>query len=363
MPRYFVEDEPTPKGGFNSFDEMTHFVTKASDQEWGEFQKIAHSYLRGTRVPKRHLKKKALHKIITSKAHHILPELHHELQQHYDQEDVGGGIVETIDTIGMETAHLLGIDWLAQVLGITPQTNVPQTAHSELMAYLVDQTYTSLEERPEKTLGYTRLEKYDNQKFGVYQNDKSGELVCVVRGTKMEGGDLVADAKILLGFQPESKDLDTMLDQLEKDFPGVKYDIAGHSLGTMYIFSEFEEHRDNMDDIYFFNPASSPLQNTDMLHTYANDPGVHYHINQGDVVSHGLYQQMDDVTFDAQVTLGTYVYSPIAAHSMTQWYDPRINRPDSLPPPGPDYDTLDPAATHGAEYTQDTPESQAANLS
>ena len=72
---------------------------------------------------------------------------------------------------------------------------------------------------------------------------------------------------------------------------------------------------------------------------------------------------MDDVTFDAQVTLGGYVYSPIAAHSMSQWYDPRINRSDSLPPPGPDYDNLSPTAELGAEYMQDTPETQAANLS
>ena len=79
--------------------------------------------------------------------------------------------------------------------------------------------------------------------------------------------------------------------------------IAAHSLGTMYVYSEFDDHRDNMSDIYFYNPASSPLQDTDMLHEYANDPGVHYHINQGDVVSHGRYQQMDDVTVDAQVTL------------------------------------------------------------
>ena len=325
MPRYFVDDEPSPKAGFHSFDEMTHFVTKASDEDWNEFQKIAHSYLRGTRVPKRRLKKKALHKIITSKAHHILPELHHELQRHYDQEDVGGGIVETIDTIGMETGHLLGLDWLAQQLGITPQTNVPQTVHSELMAYLVDQTYTSLEDRPKKTVGYTRLEKYDNEHFGVYQNDKSGELMCVVRGTKLEGSDLVADAKILLGFQPESKDLGTMLDQLEKDFPGVQYSIGGHSLGTMYIFSEFEEHRDNMSDIYFFNPASSPLQDKDMLSQYANDPDVQYFINQGDVVSHGLYQQMDDSTFDGQVSLGTYVYVLCIHHRYLLQYGGNIS--------------------------------------
>ena len=358
MPRYFVEDSPVPNHGFRSFDEMTHFVTKAHDDEWNEFQKVAHSYLRGTRLPKRNLKKKTLHKIITSKAHHILPELHHELHRHYDQEDVGGGIVDAMGTIGMEVGHLLGFDWLAQVLGITPQHNVPQTLHSEMIAYLVDQTYETPENRKDNTIGYTRLEKYDGGKFSVYQNDKSGELVVTVSGTKMRSADLMADAKILLGFEPKSDNLDKMLDQLEADFPGVKYDIAAHSLGTMYVYSEFAEHRDNMNDIYFYNPASSPLQDSDMLNAYANDPGVHYHINQGDVVSHGLYQQMDDVTFDGQVTIGPYVYSPISAHSMTQWYSDDINHGDDKPPPGPDYDNQ-PTSMDVAEFQIDTPDTQA----
>ena len=140
-----------------------------------------------------------------------------------------------------------------------------------------------MKDRTKSTVGYTRLEKYDNDKFGVYQNDKSKELVVVVRGSKLDWSNMVDDMRIVSGMEPESQELDKMLDKLEADFPNVKYDIAGHSLGTMYIFSEFKEHREHMDDIFMFNPASSPLQSVDMLKEYGNDVNTWYHLNHGDI--------------------------------------------------------------------------------
>ena len=363
MPRYF-QDTPAPaRDGFKSFDEITHFLTKVPHNEWRQFQSVAHSYLNGTQVPKRKLKKSALYKIVTAeRGHHLLPELHGELQSYYDQEDVGGGITETLSTLGSAVGHLFGMDWLAKILGITPSTKVPQTLHSELIAWLTKQTYTPLKDRRSETVGYTRLEKYDNERFSVYQNDKSKELVVCVSGTKLNMSDVVDDMKILMGMEPESAELDKMLDQLEKDFPGVRYDMAAHSLGTMFVYSEFKEHRDNMNDIYFFNPASSPLQNTGMLQQYGNDPSTWYFVNQGDIVSNALYQQMNPLTFDTQVSLGPYVYSPLAAHSLSQWFPDSINLSDDLPPAGPDYDNQK-SSLETEEFGQDTEATQAAGLS
>ena len=108
MPRYF-QDTPAPaRDGFKSFDEITHFLTKVPHNEWRQFQSVAHSYLNGTQVPKRKLKKSALYKIVTAeRGHHLLPELHGELQSYYDQEDVGGGITETLSTLGSAVGHRL----------------------------------------------------------------------------------------------------------------------------------------------------------------------------------------------------------------------------------------------------------------
>ena len=115
-------------------------------------------------------------------------------------------------------------------------------------------------------------------------------------------------------------------------------------------------------DIYFFNMASSPLQNTDMLKEYANDPNTHYFFNQADLVSNAAYQQVNSQTFNTQVSLAPYTYSLISAHSLGQWYASDIAVSDDLPPPGPDYEAQD-TDMDVAEYERDTPETQAVGLS
>jgi hypothetical protein len=363
MPRYFREPVIQQRNGFNSFDEMTHFMTKANPNDWHHFRTMSLDYLQQRAVPPRKLKASSLYTILSKHPHHILPLLHHELQQHHEGSDVGGGIIDTVGTLASELGHLLGLDWLAQAIGVAPTHSVPRTLHSEHIAYLVDQTYLPIDERKDQTLGYTRLEKYDSDLYAVYQNDGSGELIVTVRGTKLSANDIVQDMKILMGFEPTSERLDHMLTQLEHDFPNTKYDISGHSLGTMYIYGAFENHREHMDDIFMFNPASSPMQDQGMLQEYGNDPHTFYFINQGDIVSHGLYQQMSDTTFDTQVSLGPYIYSPLAAHSMTQWYGENVAASDDVFKPQQDwYEGLE-DLTPDSAMNQDTEETQAANLS
>ena len=81
-------------------------------------------------------------------------------------------------------------------------------------------------------------------------------------------------------------------------------------------------------------------------------------------MSNALYQQMNNVTFDSQVSLGPYSYSILAAHGMTQWFPDDINKSDELPPKGPDYDNPPEGASMDiGEYGQDTKETQDAGLS
>jgi hypothetical protein len=365
MPRYFQESVIPQRTGFNSFDEMTHFVTKTKDEDWDHLRRLSLDYLQGVKIPPQKLKSSSLYKVLTLPKHHILPLMHHEIQNHYDQQDVGGGVIETVNTLGSELNHLLGIDWLAQQLGISPQHKVPRTLHSEHVAYLVDQTYLPVDERKNSTIGYTRLQQYDSDLYAVYQNDRSRELIVTVRGTKLSAGsgDLMADIQILLGKEPTSQRLDTMLTQLENDFPDTKYDIAAHSLGTMYVYGEWDKHREHMEDIFMFNPASSPTQGVDMLKEYGNDPHTWYFMNQGDIISHGVYQQMDDVTFDTQVSLGEYVYSASAAHSMKQWYPENVAASDDVFKQQQQwYEGLE-NLTPDSKLNQDTQETREANLS
>mgnify|MGYP001191213453 CR=1 FL=1 len=70
---------------------------------------------------------------------------------------------------------------------------------------------------------------------------------------------------------------------------------------------------------------------------------------------------MSDTTFENQVSLGPYIYSPIGAHSMTQWYPDNVAASDDVYHP-PVYEGLENLAPDSA-MNQDTPETQAANLS
>ena len=361
MPRYLRGNGTIQKTrAFKSIDQMSHFLTKANDDEWKHFQNVATDMLQGKLIPKRKLKKKSLHKIATHKAHHILPELHHEVQKHYDQEELGGGITEALSTIAHEVGHLLGIDELIKLLGFGPKT-APTTLHSEIVAYLLDQAYKKPSERPDETVGYTRIEKYDSDMFAVWEKNSSGELLVCVRGTKLNFKDIGADMQIVAGQTVKNPELDKLLTQIETDYPNQKYDVTAHSLGAAYVYSEFEEHRDNMDEVILYNPASSPFQNTDMLEEFANDTDVIWYVNQGDVVSNAVYQQFSDETLENDVHLSDYRYDPLSAHSLTQFFNENINESDSKPKET-HYDDEKPSFDT-AEMAQDTPETQEAGLS
>jgi hypothetical protein len=52
----------------------------------------------------------------------------------------------------------------------------------------------------------------------------------------------------------------------------------------------------------------------------ANDPRYTWFINQGDVVSRGLYQKMNRETLGSdRIHLGPYRWDPLHAHFLDQW--------------------------------------------
>jgi pimeloyl-ACP methyl ester carboxylesterase len=259
-----------------------------------------------------------------------------------------------------EASHLLGLDVLSDAIFGAPEHKlIPLEA--ERGAYLTDMTYKSISERPDKTIGYTRLKQYDGDMFSVWQNDKSGELTVTVAGTKLNFSNILEDVKIFFG-KTDSKltALDETLNTIEKEFPGKKYNLVGHSLGTAYCFSELPDHRENIDQLLLFNAASSPLQDPNVLTEFANQD-AQYFINHGDIVSDALLQNMNAETLQNNVYLGPYRYAPWSAHSMSQWYPESIAESDKLPKQIV-YEGLEDLAPDSA-MNQDTPETQAANLS
>jgi hypothetical protein len=73
---------------------------------------------------------------------------------------------------------------------------------------------------------------------------------------------------------------------------------------------------------------------------------------------------MDDVTFESQVSLGPYSYSPIGAHSMTQWYPENVAASDDVfkLQQQKQYEGLEDLAPD-SKMNQDTEETREANLS
>ena len=79
------------------------------------------------------------------------------------------------------------------------------------------------------------------------------------------------------------------------------------------------EHGENVENIYLFSPASSPFQSVSSLKEEANDPRLHFFLNEGDIVASALYQQMNAETVDDPLHIAPYMWSPLAAHGLTQW--------------------------------------------
>ena len=327
MPRYIRsrdgEFQKHKRRSFMSPDHMIHFLSTAKDHEWEPFKTIATEYATNKRTPPRRLNLRHVNTVAQSHPRDLVPHVIDEFNSHVDPKRdslLGGGIADVIHSVGHTVGHLFGLDKLSDAIFGGPE-HKERSKDSEIAAFLVDMTYKPMKERPFIGVdGYRRLQKYDTDFYSVWEKP-DGELLVTIRGTKLNHADIQADLKLLVGEKGGKLDsLDPLFDQLEKDFPNTKYNTAAHSLGTSYLIKEFPEHRDNMNEVFLFNVASSPLQSEGELENIANQ-NAQYYVNSSDLVSSGAYGQMDRETIDNNLYLGDYTYSPIAAHSLTQWYN------------------------------------------
>ena len=314
--------------------QLLHFLSTATEKEFKPFQNLADDYLEGRRIPPRVLRRSGLSQISQYTPRNLIPHVVDELESHSREDresQLGGGIVEGLSTIVGEAAHLLGLDVLKDsIFGAPSRKPVPLVA--ETAAFLTDLTYRDVKDRPLHSIGYSRLPQYDSNFISVWENEKTGEHLVTVRGTRLKGKDLLADAGIFLGKTDTSlKELDDTLLKLEETFPNKKYDISSHSLGSAYVMSEIENHRNQMDDLLFFNPASSPLQSNNVLDQYANLINATYYVNDGDVVGDTLRQRMNKDTLENRVYSGEWKYAPWSAHSLSQWYPDMIEESYTVP--------------------------------
>ena len=336
--------------------QVLHFLQTATDSQFKPFRDQARDYLTEASVPPVKLQRRSLQKIALLNPKELTKHAAHDF---HGNDALGGGVGSSIAVINNQIKHLLGIDKVSDAVFGVKKPQKLQSLDAQFAAYLVDLTYGKMKDRPESALGrFQRMPKYDTDHVSVWKNTLTGEMTVAVRGTKLQASDLLQDLEILLGkTKVESKELDRVLDQLEYDYPRMKYNVAAHSLGTAYVATQKEEHGDHFKNVYMFNPASSPAQSDAYEQSLANDDMYEWYINHGDLVSNNLLEHMNEQTISDRVQFGDYYYSPFSAHSITQWYPKDFHAPkeQQQKPQEPSLET--------AEMLQDNAETQAQNLS
>ena len=358
MPRYRKSQNKKLVRKSRSFQnpyQIIHFLSSASQEEFKPFQDKAKDYLTGKSVPLAPLKKSSLHKIASMKPRDLMS---HAVSSFQNDKAVGGGISSALAILLKQFGHLIGFDKIKDAVFGSKKT--PRSQKSQFLAYLVDQTYNTIGERPNTVLQkFERLPDYDSKHVSVWRDNTTGELTVSVRGTQ-DKMDYVEDIGVLFGnTNPNSSELDGILDKLEEDFPNVKYDIACHSLGAMFVNSEQKEHGSHWGQVYMYNPASSPAQSNSFETEMGNNPQYQYFINHNDPISANLVEFMNQDTIANQTAFGDYYYSPMASHSIGQWFPDGFSAADNDPLKPADK----PTNMDTAEYNQDNEVTQAQNLS
>ena len=305
--------------GFEGPAHMVHFLSRTRDDDpmWQHVAvRTAKDFLDERRVPRYKIRRNDLRKIRDHHPHVLGTEMMHEWRRARDGRHKGAGLGEAIASVFSEGAHLLGVDALASWVGLGPKQN-PMSTKEEEVAAALQQSYKAMEDRRGSVGSLTRRPEYDTDRIAVWE-EQNGHLLVTVHGTTLNWSDLKDDAGILAGQQARSSELATLLEDLDNH--GETYDLAGHSLATQFIQNVVRDGgARNADDMYLFNPASSPFQSVEYLKENANDDRYTYFINQGDLVSSGLYQQMNQDTMDNRVHMGPYRYDPLQSHYMAQW--------------------------------------------
>ena len=299
--------------GFDNPRHVSQWLTKTSrkDPIWIKHFKDRASVYKNEEG-RLFLHPRTLRKIATKNPNRLAGDVLSELKQHHKGEKIGGGIMEALHWFGSEASNILGVNAFKEWVGLGyDHRDIPNEA--QIFAKAVDMTYLDKSKRPSEVDGLKRLPRYDTDRYSVWL-EPNGQYLVTVHGTKMNLSDIGQDMGIAAGFKMNNKELQGLFQQFDRD--NKAYDIASHSLATQYVTNS---KHNNADKIYLFNPASSPLMNSNYLNDIANNPAYTYFINPSDAVSEAVFQKMNHETMDHSY-IAPYTYSPAASHSLTQWY-------------------------------------------
>ena len=325
MPHYirgeglFERPVAVPKPIFKDARHMVHYLSRVDEDNeiWkNHFLPLVRGWKDERIAPPMKFQTRALNKILTKHPFHLVKDVLSQARHKTRGAQHGGGIGEAIMFGLTEVANVLGINKLREAVGLG-YTHKEVPVDKQDAARAVKATYYSLKERPLEVGNLKRLPEYDNSRFSVWQ-EPGGQLLLTIHGTKLDAGDIFKDAGIASGFaKPTDAAVNKIIDTLVAT--GLPFDIAAHSLGTQFVVNHLTGEEKNISEVLLFNPASSALQSTSYLNEEANNQSYTMFVNPGDLVSNGLWQQMSDETIKHSY-IAPYYYSPLASHSIGQWY-------------------------------------------
>ena len=263
-----------------------------------------------------------LHKIANHSAFQNIKHLTDEYVGHHtpsSEHHLGGGIHEAIKTALQIVGGWIGgkriNEWFTGEKEIKPISPFQQD-----IARLIQGTYQDT--RPETISQWSRIDNLDTE-YGSYWTDSKGHYVLTVRGTKLHWKDIYADLKIAGGSQKlRDGSLEESMQQFNREFPHQKLIIGAHSLGTQLAWNGITSQTPAVDDVYLFNPASSPFQHKSAIREVADSSyNVKYFLNTGDVVSNTWGQLLTKQEIDDHVQYGKFSRSPLASHGLSQWVE------------------------------------------
>ena len=324
MPRYKRRESSAWKG-FDSHLHQVHFLLKQSGNALYKehFQERAKRWLDGTEPALHRVSRRALKNIAYTHPHHVAQDVMSDMRQHSKGEDVGGGVTEAIQSLGRAASNVLGVPKILEWFGHKAYDTKPIPRQTQIFAAAISETYKKVGNRALHLFGMTRLPEYDTDRISVWRQ-KNGEMYVSVHGTKLTGHDLAQDATILGGkTNITDSEVEAVITQLVNE--GHRVDVGGHSLSTLYLTNLPMEIQLQIDEVYLFNMASSPLMDNEYLDEIANRRDNYtFFLNPSDLVSSGLYNQITDESIDDHAYIGDYRWSPLAAHGLEQWY-PDLN--------------------------------------
>ena len=297
--------------GFQNVEHMSQWLTRTrhDDPLWTKhFKEAAENY----KGKKPYFHPRSIRAVSTNTPVRLAGTVLSELKRHRKGKDIGGGVSELIHWLGTEVLQVSGINSLKERVGMGYEhRKIPYDA--QRFAKALNATYYAIHKRPASVEGLTRLPTYDTDRYSVWQQP-DGQYLVTIHGTRDNWGDIKQDVGLAAGSEMKNAEVQNLFNKFDSE--GVKYDVASHSLGTQYVMNATHK---NANKLYMFNPASSPLMDTQYLSKQANDKAYTNFISPSDAVSEALWHHMDDTTVKNSY-VSPFRYSQLAAHSIEQWY-------------------------------------------